>query len=128
MVLPKAMRIKGYRCFDHLHRSGIRYHSPSMVLRVVEARPQLLKSTTPPLQTDCCRCAITISSKVSKKAVTRNRLRRLFHDHLKKRLFQANKFSNTWALISLKPISSKKSHNPLLEECDKLLHEAGLLL
>ena len=125
MVLPKSMRIKGYRCFDHLHRFGIRYYGSSMVLRVVKARPRLLRASYQNLDSDC-RCAVTISNKVSKKAVIRNRLRRHLHDHLNKRLFRKKQYADIWVLISLKPNSNNKPSAPLLEECDILLRQAGL--
>ncbi len=121
------MRLKGHRCFDHLHRSGVRYQGPSMVLKVAKANPKLIRSHKRDQNPTACKCAVAISNKVSKKAVVRNRLRRLFHQHLRLRLSSEPQRGNNWALISLKPNSSKKELNPLLEECDKLLREAGLV-
>ena len=37
MVLPASMRLRGHRCFNHLHRRGKRFHSTLMVLRTVSA-------------------------------------------------------------------------------------------
>ena len=127
MVLPKEMRLKGHKCFDHIHRSGGRYHGSSMVLRVARPKPQFLKSTDLFLDNQACRCAVTISSKVSKKAVVRNRLRRQLHIHLKHRLIAKCKNPNNWALISLKPNSSTRNFQEILRECDTLLKAAGLL-
>ena len=126
MVLPKSMRLKGYKCFDHLHKCGHRYYGSSMVLRVVQARPQLLKASIRNLEPKSCRCAVVISSKVSKKAVIRNRLRRLIHNHLSQRLSFNNYHARRWALLSLTPNAMNKTQTPLLEECDILLREAGL--
>ncbi len=128
MVLPESMRLKGYRCFNYLHRAGIRHQSPSMLLRVVKARPELLKPSSRNCEKKTIRVAVTISSKVSKRAVIRNRLRRLIHDHLKSRLSSPKSYQNKWALLTLKPICSKTDLPPLLQECDRLLNEAGLLL
>ncbi len=128
MVLPESMRLKGHKCFDYLHRSGIRYHGSLMVLRVVKAKPILIKSNQKKGIFRSCRCAVSISSKVSKKAVIRNRLRRLIHNHLRIRLLNVTEHCERWALISLKPSSSMKEIAPLLEECDRLLHKAGLFL
>ena len=99
MVLPKSMRLKGHRCFDQLYREGNRYHEPSMMLRVVNAAPKLHKSKFPNEKQNSCRCAIAISSKVSKKAVVRNRLRRLLHHHQTKRL--SNKIENAQLIFSI---------------------------
>ena len=127
MVLPRSMRLKGHRCFDHLYREGIRYHEPSMMLRVVNAAPKLQKNRVIGNGINTCRCAIAISSKVNKKAVVRNRLRRIIHQHLKNRLYLNSKHSNKWALLSLKPHSSNKDPSLLLKECDRLLFKAGLI-
>ena len=126
MVLPKSMRLKGHKCFDHLYRAGNRYYGSSMVLRVVTARNKLLKNTFKSKSNDCFKCGIAISNKVSKRAVIRNRIRRLIHLHLSNRFKSVQGLSNKWALISLKPDSLKKTPTQLLEECDILLSEAGL--
>ena len=126
MVLPASMRLKGYRCFNHLKRSGRTFHGPSMVLRVVKAKPHLLKSHQHNTYSETCKCAVAISSKVNKKSVIRNKLRRIFHSHLTKRLCHSGPNLPYWALISLKPVASKAEHTKLLQECDRLLNEAGL--
>ena len=121
------MRLKGIKCFDHLHRRGERFYSPLMTLRVAKARQKLLRlQHNSPNQANC-RCAVTISSKVSKKAVLRNRLRRLLHDHLRKRFEKNSYYSDQWALFSLKPSAAKAEKGPLLKECDNLLQKAGFL-
>ncbi len=97
-----------------------------MILRVVKAQPKLLKKNLNLFEPEDCRCAVTISKKVSKKAVTRNRLRRLLHNHLAHRLFGLKNNNKKWALLSLKPGSANLDSIPLLEECDKLLSAANL--
>ena len=97
-----------------------------MVLNVVKARPQLM-SIPQSCTAKSIRLAIAISSKVSKRAVVRNRLRRVLHDHLKEKLGKTKEYASFWALISLKPSSSTKGTTPLLEECDRLLFDAGLV-
>ena len=128
MVLPKSMRLQGHRCFDHLYREGIRYHEPSMLLRVVKAKPSLQKSKLKKFNSQDCRCAIAISNKVNKRAVIRNRLRRLMHQHLIAKLSGVSAHSNKWVLFSLKPQSSNKKPSQLLNECNRLLLKAGLIL
>ena len=126
MVLPKHMRLKGHRCFDFIYKKGHRFYGPSMVLRVANANTNsqvegINKNTKP-----CIKCAISISNKVSKKSVTRNRLRRLFHQHLSLRLSKIETTYEIWAFISLKPSCMKNSNSNLLKECDKLLTKAGI--
>ena len=128
MVLPKQMRLKGYRCFDYIYKQGVKFYGPSMVLRVAKGNPKLEKLQARELSPKLIKCAISISNKVSKKAVERNNLRRLFHQHLSLRLSKPNqKFKGTWAFISLKPNCMKEAPSKLLKECDHLLHKAGLI-
>ncbi len=125
------MRLRGHRCFNHLHRRGKRFHSTLMVLRKAPARNELLNCAATrqiSLRSSAsatCRVAVVISSKVSKRAVVRNRLRRRLHDHLRNRLEQASEHGSVWILLSLKPGVDPESH-ALLEECDRLLEQAGL--
>ena len=125
MVLPKEMRLKGYKSFDYIHKVSKRYRGSSMTLRVSKANPNLINGFIPPSRNKSCRCAISISNKVSKKAVFRNRLRRLIHDHLRIRLFGKSKYIDRWALLSFNPGCLEKEPKLLLEEFDKLLLEAG---
>ena len=127
MVLPKAMRLKGHRCFDHLYREGVRYHEHSILLRVVKAEPRLQSPKSQALETKTCKCAISISSKVNKKAVVRNRMRRVLHKHLQDKLSRSSQHANKWILFSLKPKASNMETSVLLKECDRLLLKAGLI-
>ena len=123
MVLPSQLRLKGYKSFNHLYKKGFRYHGASMILRVAVAKPNLLKRNSKKLEN--FKCAVSISHKVSKKSVIRNKLRRIFHAHLTLKLKHLK--SQSWALLSLKPESSSKKTELLLKECDHLLSKAGLM-
>ena len=52
-----------------------------MVLRTLDGDVSLLRPELRHQPARCCCCAVVISSKVHKRAVRRNRLRRLFHSH-----------------------------------------------
>ena len=126
MVLPKHMRLKGHRCFDYIYREGSRFYSPSMVLRVTKANPKIQVKVINTNSRPSIKCAISISNKVSKSSVTRNKLRRLFHHHLSSRLSKVTLENEVWAFISLKPSCMKNSNYDLLDECDKLFIKAGI--
>ena len=126
MVLPKHMRLKGHRCFDFIYKEGSRFYSSSMVLRVTDANKKLQVKGKQSKTRPSIKCAISISNKVSKKSVTRNKLRRLFHHHLSLRLSNIEVDNDVWAFISLKPSSMQNSNSSLLRECDKLLNKAGI--
>ena len=126
MVLPKHMRLKGHRCFDFIYKEGQRFYSPSMVLRVTKANKNLHSKGIGTKNRSSVKCAISISNKVSKKSVTRNKLRRLFHHHFTQRFSNMHFDKEVWAFISLKPSCMKNSDNNLLKECDKLFIKAGI--
>ena len=126
MVLPKHMRLKGYSSFDFIYKEGSRFYSDSMVLRVSTSNSNLQAKGVNSDIRPSIKCAISISNKVSKKSVVRNKLRRLFHHHLTVKLSKMSYEKDVWAFISLKPSSMKNSTSNLLEECDKLFFKAGL--
>ena len=130
MVLPRHMRLKGHRCFDFIYKEGYRFYSPSMVLRVANAntntntKHQVNRNNSNTRSS--IKFAISISNKVSKKSVTRNKLRRLFHQHLSLRFSKIKNDQEVWAFISLKPSCIKNPNSTLLKECDKLFTKAGI--
>ena len=126
MVLPKHMRLKGHRCFDFIYKESSRFYSSSMVLRVTNANTRIQVKGNNSKISHSIKCAISISNKVSKKSVTRNKLRRLFHQHLSFRLSNIWFENEIWAFISLKPSCMKNSNSTLLKECDKLFTKAGI--
>ena len=126
MALPPSMRIRGHRCFSRLHRTGRRHHGVWMVLRVMDEEARLLRPELRRQASCSCRCALVISNKVSKRSVKRNRLRRLLHNHLRRRFEQRNDLAGRWLLISLRPEAAEAEPTQLLEECDSLLRSAGL--
>ena len=126
MGLPRHMRLKGHRCFDFIYREGSRFYSHSMVLRVANANKNIQVKGINSKVSPSIKCAISISNKVSKRSVKRNKLRRLFHHHLTCKLSNITLDNEVWAFISLKPSCMKNSNINLLKECDKLLIKAGI--
>ena len=127
MVLPKGMRLKGYKCFNYIHKYSKRYKGNLMILKLVKAHKHINQGKNKSLDsTYSCRCAISISNKVSKRAVVRNRLRRLLHEHLRKTLFHQPSFFNYWVLISLNTNCLNRDIKDLLDECDNLFFQAEL--
>ncbi len=125
MALPQRHRLKGKRVFDRLYQKGRRHHGQSLLLRCLEASAQLLPPEQQAYPLTSWRCGVVVSGKVHKRAVRRNRLRRLLQNHLL-RVLPAGTAAGQWLLISLKPGSADCSPEALLGECDQLLHQAGL--
>jgi ribonuclease P protein component len=124
MALPPTLRLRGHRAFDRLYRSGRRFHGTWLVLRTLKAEPGLLRASQP---TSSWRFAVVVSSKVSKRSVCRNRLRRLLHGWFQSHCAGlAEPPHPTWLLFSLKPGSADADEDALLGECGQLLQKAGL--
>ena len=95
-----------------------------MQLRVADAAPQLLRE--PPVGRDReLRFGVVISSKVSKRAVKRNRLRRRLHEAFLRQAFRSD-LPPTWLLLNLRPGAAELSDDNLLEEWSTLIQRAGL--
>ena len=97
-----------------------------MSVRWLHADPSLLRADLSRQPASPWRCGIVISSKVHKRAVQRNRLRRYLHEDLRITAFRPD-LPPLWLLISLKPGSADLERHHLLGECHHLLSKAGLL-
>jgi ribonuclease P protein component len=95
------------------------------MLRLLQAQAELLPTSDRNRSPSPWRCAVVVSSKVSKRSVRRNRLRRLLHAHLLRQAPQGT--YPLWLLLSLKPEAASTAEPRLLEECTNLLRKAGLL-
>ena len=124
MVLPQRHRLRGRGVFDYLYQRGQRFQQGLLQLRVAEAAPQLLRD--PPLQLEGdLRFGVVISSKVSKRAVKRNRLRRRLHEAFLRQTFRSD-LAPTWLLLNLRPGAAELSDDNLLKEWSTLIQRAGL--
>jgi ribonuclease P protein component len=113
--------------FDRLYQKGQRHHGQLMVLRCMTGQPELLKADPRDHNPTSCRMAVVVSSKVSKRSVRRNQLRRLLHGHLSAMIEALpDQATGRWLLISLKPGSADATDQALLGECSNLLTKAGL--
>jgi ribonuclease P protein component len=127
MALSRDLRLRGVKAFDHLYRKGRRFHGTYLVLRSVVGEPSLLRTPLAQVPLHGCRCAVVVSTKVSKRSVRRNRLRRLLHGWLNERCGHWTADPNgLWLLLSLKPGCVEASPEALLGECSELFRKAGL--
>ncbi len=126
MALPQRHRLRGQRLFDALYRRGTTVHGSAMVLRWLVADPELLPAREPLPPPSPWRCGVVVSTKVHKRAVQRNRLRRQLHDCLCHAAFRPERPS-LWLMFSLKPGSAEWERDRLLGECRHLLSKAGLV-
>ena len=123
MALPRKHRLRGHRPFDRLSRQGRRFQGSLVLLRRLQAVPELLPP--PERRPSPWRCAVVVSAKVSKRAVQRNRLRRLLHAHLEHCDLVVER--PQWLLLTLLPGAAEAEPSRLLEECTHVLRQAGLI-
>ncbi|MGJ5674817.1 MAG: ribonuclease P protein component [Nostochopsis sp.] len=135
MALPKANRLKSRKDFQAVFQEGTRRHSSYLTLRALRPssmkKPSLDTAQTNVKPTNSVlfpiKIGISISTKVSKRAVIRNRLKRQISAALQKLLPQ---LSPGWRLVIIvKPTAaeSKCVTQQFLQELEQLLAQAEVL-
>ena len=126
MALPKAMRLKGHRTFDYIHKNSVKYYGKFMTFKVARSNPNILISHKNINSLNNFKIAIAISKKVSKKAVVRNKIRRILHDCLLKNFSQNNNHKPYWLLVNLKSNDSYIDESRILQEFNHLIFKSGI--
>ena len=126
MALPKSMRLKGHRTFDYIYKNSIKYYGKLMTLRVADSNPEILISHNRTNNLKNFKIAITISKKVSKKAVERNKLRRTLQDSLLNNFTKENYHKPYWLLVNLRSGDFYNNQNKILQEFQYLIFKSGL--
>ena len=127
MALPKDMRLKGHRTFDYIHKNSIKYHGKSMTFKVAKSNPKILLSHNLSNTSNKFRIAIAISKKVSKKAVDRNKIRRILQEWLLTNIHKINNHKPYWLLVNLKFGDFCNDKDRLLEEFQNLMFTSRLI-
>ncbi len=127
MALPKNMRLKGHRTFNYIHKNSLKYHGNLMSFKVARSNPEILLSHKLGDTSDKFRVAIAISKKVSKKAVDRNKIRRILQEWLLKNIKKINNHKPYWLLVNLKAEYFCNDKTRLLEEFQNLMLKSRLI-
>ena len=127
MALPKAMRLKGHRTFDYIHKNSIKYYGKLMTFKVARSNPEILLSHKIHETSNNFRVSITISKKVAKKAVDRNKIRRIFQEWLSRNIKIKNNHKPYWLLVNLKIGVTYNQKVKLLEEFQNLMLKTDLI-
>ena len=127
MALPKEMRLKGHRTFEYIQKNSTKYHGKLMTFKVARSNPEILSSHKLTNTSNKFRVAIAVSKKVSKKAVERNKIRRILHDCLLKNFSQENNHKPYWLLVTLKTGGFFNNKSELLREFEYLIFKSGLI-
>ena len=127
MALPKDMRLKGHRTFNYIHKNSTTYYGKLMTFKVARSNPEILLTHKQKNISNKLRIAIAISKKVSKKAVERNKLRRILQEWLLRNIKKINNHKPYWLLVNLKIGEFHNDKNMLLEEFQKLMFKSRLI-
>ena len=127
MALPKYMRLKGHRTFAYIHKNSTKYHGKFMTFKVARSNPNILLSHKLEISSNKFRIAIAISKKVSKKAVDRNKIRRILQEWLLTNIQKINNHKPYWLLVNLKFGDFCRDKNQLLEEFQNLMLKSRLI-
>jgi ribonuclease P protein component len=125
VALPKAYRLKSRQDFQAVFREGIRRHSSHFTLRAL--KPALSPETSSPTALPVTKIGIAISTKVSKRAVVRNKIKRQMTAALHQLL---PKLAPGWRLVLIvKPTTTEtvcQTHK-FLQELEQLLAQTEVL-
>ena len=127
MALPKDMRLKGHRTFNYIHKNSITYHGKLMTFKVASSNPKILLTHKLSGTSNNLRVSIAISKKVAKKAVERNKIRRIFHEWLSSNIKKQNNHKPYWLLVNLKIGEFYNDKSRLLEEFQNLMFKSNLI-
>ena len=127
MALPKDMRLSGHRSFIYIHKNSIKYHGKLMTFKVAISKPEILLSHKLKFTSNNLRVAIAISKKVTKKAVDRNKIRRILQEWLLTNLKKIHNHKPYWLLVNLNIGDFCNDKKSLLEEFQNLMLKSRLI-
>ncbi|WOB41867.1 ribonuclease P protein component [Thermoleptolyngbya oregonensis NK1-22] len=139
MALPKVHRLKRRQEFSKVYQAGVRRSTRNFTLRALRQFPVHQKkpglpdsdrsdrnavdrNAVEPLGRSPTRIGITVSTKVSKRAVVRNRIKRRIRAALRELL---PGFATGWMIVVIvQPVAVKCNYKEILQELKQLLIEA----
>ena len=127
MALPKNMRLKGHRSFNYIHKNSKKYHGKLMTFKVAKSNPEILLSHKLRNKSNNLRVAIAISKKVSKKAVERNKIRRILQEWILTNIQKIHNHKPYWLLVNLNSGVICNDREILLEEFQNLMFKSHLI-
>ncbi len=127
MAFPKDMRLKGHRTFNYIHKNSVKYHGKLMTFKLAKSNPNILFSHKLKSTSNNLKIAISISKKISKKAVERNKLKRMLQGWLLTNIQKINTHKPYWLLVNLKIGDLCNDKSRLLEEFQNLMFKSRLI-
>ncbi|MGJ3252753.1 MAG: ribonuclease P protein component [Elainellaceae cyanobacterium] len=125
MALPKTYRLRHRREFTRVYRDGIRHSTPHLILRALRLPNSSDNVTDDSVTERSPRIGVSISQKVSKKAVTRNRIKRQIQSAMQRLLPRMSK--NWQVVVVVRPRAMQCDYSQFLQELEQLLTEAEII-
>ena len=120
MSLPKIHRLRRRQDFQRVYQQGKRHQHTHLTLRSLKHLPSITTENLP-----ATRFGISVSKTVSKKAVTRNLLKRQVKAALRQLLPQ---ITSGWSVvIGVRPSAQGCEYLQILRELDELFAAAGII-
>jgi ribonuclease P protein component len=128
VALPRVHRLKNRQDFNAIYQSGLRRSSPHLTLRALR-QPTVPKLAQPRTTSDVneqpTQIGITISQKVSKRAVVRNRIKRQIRAALQQLLPQI--LPGWQIVVVVRPEAIGCDYEKFLQELKQLLVSAEVM-
>ncbi|MEM9007256.1 MAG: ribonuclease P protein component [Cyanobacteria bacterium P01_F01_bin.86] len=113
MALPKRYRLTHTREFSKVYRAGKQAKTKHLTVKVLELSGQISEN--------CSRFGITVSQKVSKRSVVRNRLKRQVRAALQNLISRLR--PGLWVVIVLRSAAIECDYWQFLRELEQLFAE-----
>jgi ribonuclease P protein component len=125
-MLPKINRLRHPKDFKTVYSKGLHRKTPHLTLRALRSQPRKTEQNPKPSSSvQPTRMGISISQKVSKRAVVRNRIKRQIRAAWHQLLPQV---CPGWdVVIVVKPTADQCNYAEILQELKQLLVEAEVL-
>jgi len=115
-MLKKELRIRKQKEFDNIFKRGAYFSEKFLGLKVVENKLEI------------SRFGFIVSNKISKKAVERNRIKRLLREAVRLKLKQDKIKSGFDAIFIFRGKEVKKSFDEINTVVENLLKRSGLVV
>ncbi|WP_031292032.1 ribonuclease P protein component [Leptolyngbya sp. Heron Island J] len=123
MALPRQYRLRSPRSFSKVYRHGKRAAKRYLAIKALKnPSPDESLSSGP---SSGLRFGVSISRKVHKRAVVRNRIKRQIHAALGRLLPRVS--GDWWIVINVRTTATACEYNEFLRELEKLLIELEVL-
>lgn len=122
MALPKQHRLRSSRSFAQVYRLGKRANGKCIAVKALQSSDKVISENAPSegkLPLLGIRFGVSISRKVSKKAVVRNRIKRRIQSALKTLIPRSS--GSWWVVVTVRSVGVHCEYAEFLRELEQTL-------